>query len=175
MNSGNLQPVHSSQLLGKNFGESASVMNKDVLLQCHSSTSKAIDPAPDSPFEYKDTTLPLENPGSKASVDRTRSSSLTPLLSSILGMDSVARVSMLLKRISSLEPANTISRNDCMWLFALSASVGAPLDADTSAAFRSLLRKCACIRAGKAELDEEVVMLNILATISGKYFGQSES
>ena len=33
----------------------------------------------------------------------------------------------------------------------------------------------ASIRAGKAELDEEVVMLNILATISGRYFGQSEN
>ncbi|KAK4848320.1 hypothetical protein QYF36_011645 [Acer negundo] len=47
-------------------------------------------------------------------------------------------------------------------------------DADTCAALRSLLRKCASLRAGKSELDDEVVMLNILATLSGRYFGQSE-
>jgi survival of motor neuron protein-interacting protein 1 len=82
---------------------------------------------------------------------------------------------MLLKRIRLLEPESTITRIECMWLFALCAAVDAPLDADTCAALRSLLRKCASIRAGKAELDDEVVMLNILATISGRYFGQSEN
>ena len=41
-----------------------------------------------------------------------------------------------------------------------------PLDADTCAALRGLLRKCASLRAGKSELDDEVIMMNILATIS---------
>lgn len=89
-------------------------------------------------------------------------------------MDSVARVSMLQKRIRLLDPADTISRNDCMWLFALSAMVDAPLDADTCSSLRSLLRKCASLRAMKIELDDQVVMLNILAAISGRYFGQAE-
>jgi survival of motor neuron protein-interacting protein 1 len=31
------------------------------------------------------------------------------------------------------------------------------------------------LRASKSEHDDEVIMLNILATISGRYFGQSES
>ncbi|XP_031274157.1 uncharacterized protein LOC116132626 [Pistacia vera] len=97
-----------------------------------------------------------------------------PTLSAILKMDSVARVSMLRKRITSIETFSTLSRNDCVWLFSLCATVDTPLDADTSAAFRSLLRKCARLRAGKSELDDEVVMLNILATISGRYFGQAE-
>ncbi|WJX15438.1 hypothetical protein P8452_05581 [Trifolium repens] len=35
---------------------------------------------------------------------------------------------------------------ECTWLFALCAAV----DADTCTALRSLLRKCASIRAGKA-------------------------
>ncbi|XP_030470339.1 uncharacterized protein LOC115688604 [Syzygium oleosum] len=98
-----------------------------------------------------------------------------PTLSAILGMDSVARVSMLRKRINSVDAASLLSRNDCLWLFALCAAVDTPLDADTSASLRSLLRKCASLRTQKAELDDEVIMLNILATISGRYFGQSDN
>ncbi|KAM7489966.1 hypothetical protein LguiB_027450 [Lonicera macranthoides] len=98
-----------------------------------------------------------------------------PTLTTILGMDSVARVSMLRKRISSMETMSHLSRSDCVWLFALCAAVDTPLNADTSASLRCLLRKCASLRAQKVEMDDEVVMLNILATISGKYFGQSEN
>ena len=90
-------------------------------------------------------------------------------------MDSVARVSMLKKRISSFVGMNTLLRSYCLWLFALCAVVDTPLDADTSASLRSLLRKCADLLAGKSEIDEDVVMLNILSTISGRYFGQLES
>lgn len=98
-----------------------------------------------------------------------------PTLSVILAMDCVARVSMLRKRIKLAETMDTLSKNDCVWLFALCAAVDAPLDADTCAALRGLLRKCASLRASKSEHDDEVIMLNILATISGRYFGQSES
>ncbi|XP_062095971.1 uncharacterized protein LOC133801723 [Humulus lupulus] len=98
-----------------------------------------------------------------------------PLLSVILKMDSVARVSMLKRRISSFGGMNTLPREDCLWLFALCAVIDTPLDADTSASLRSLLRKSAELLAGKSETDDEVVMLNILATISGRYFGQLES
>lgn len=97
-----------------------------------------------------------------------------PTLSAILRMDSVTRASTLRKRISSVESLSTWSRNDSLWLFALCAAVDTPLDADTCAALRTLLRKCASLRAAKSELDDEVIMLNILATISGKFFGQSE-
>ncbi|KAI3407345.1 uncharacterized protein J3R85_021080, partial [Psidium guajava] len=98
-----------------------------------------------------------------------------PTLSTILGMDSVARVSMLRKRIDSVEATSLLSRNDCLWLFALCAAMDKPLDSNTCASLRSLLRKCASLRAQKAEQDDEVMMLNILATISGKYFGQSDN
>ncbi|RHN82787.1 hypothetical protein MtrunA17_Chr1g0213521 [Medicago truncatula] len=168
--SGNLQSLISSKLPGNNFG----VMNRDVLLHNNASIGKADQPS-NLTAKDEDSTMPPENPVLKRSIDQTSSSCSTPLVSAILGMDSVARVSMLLKRIRLLEPENTITRIDCMWLFALCAAVDAPLDADTCAALRSLLRKCASIRAGKAELDDEVVMLNILATISGRYFGQSEN
>ncbi|XVF84459.1 hypothetical protein PTKIN_Ptkin17bG0038700 [Pterospermum kingtungense] len=98
-----------------------------------------------------------------------------PTLSAIRKMDSVARVSMLRKRISSVEPMASLSRSNCIWLFALCAAVDTPLDADTCASLRSLLRKCANLRAGKSEVDDEVIMLNMLGTISGRYFGQSET
>ncbi|KAK6942633.1 Gemin2/Brr1 [Dillenia turbinata] len=97
-----------------------------------------------------------------------------PTVSAILSMGSVARVSMLRKHISSIGTATSLSRNDCLWLFALCAVVDTPLHADTCADMRSLLRKCASLRAEKVEVDEELIMLNILATIAGRYFGQLE-
>ena len=98
-----------------------------------------------------------------------------PTLPFILAMDSVARVSMLRRRVKLAETIDAFSKNDSVWLFALCAAVDAPLDADTCAALRGLLRKCASLRADRSELDDEVIMLNILATISGRYYGQSES
>ncbi|GLT96783.1 hypothetical protein SLE2022_143820 [Rubroshorea leprosula] len=98
-----------------------------------------------------------------------------PTLSVIQKLDFVARVSMLRKRISLFETMANLSKKDCAWLFALCAAIDTPLDADTSASLRSLLRKCASLRAEKTNVDDEVIMLNILATISGRYFGQSES
>lgn len=99
----------------------------------------------------------------------------SPTLSTVLGIEPVARVSMLKKRIKLAEDMTSLSKDDCLWLFALCAAVDTPLNADTSAALRDLLRKCASLRAEKSELDDEVVMLNILATIAGKYFGQSHN
>ncbi|XP_024197976.1 uncharacterized protein LOC112201179 isoform X1 [Rosa chinensis] len=116
---------------------------------------------------------PVENFSTKASLDH--SSRDSPLLSVIFRLDSVARVSMLRKRIKAAEDTSTLSRDDCLWLFALCAVVDTPLDADTSASVRSLLRKCAALRATKSTVDDELIMLNILATISGRYFGQSEN
>ncbi|GFQ06391.1 gem-associated protein 2 [Phtheirospermum japonicum] len=109
---------------------------------------------------------PVENPSFTVDL---------PTLSKILKMDSAARTSMLKRRISSVENMSTLPHDDVLWLFALCAAVDCPLDADTSAALRCLLRKCASLRAAKNEVDDEVVSLNILVTISGRYFGQLES
>ncbi|XP_055814060.1 uncharacterized protein LOC129883407 isoform X2 [Solanum dulcamara] len=105
---------------------------------------------------------------------RKSSPSNGPTLSVILRMDAVARVSMLRKRITAVQSMSALTRDDCLWLFALCAAVDTPVDADTCAALRSLLRKCANLRADKSNLDDEVIMLNLLVTISGRYFGQSE-
>ncbi|CAL1404646.1 unnamed protein product [Linum trigynum] len=120
---------------------------------------------------------PAASPTPAATTARVNESSTShPTLSAIRAMDSVVRISTLKKRISSAESVTTtsLSKNDCLWLFALCAAVDTPLLADTSAAIRGLLRKCASLRAAKSELDDEVVMLNILATICGRYFGQAE-
>lgn len=97
-----------------------------------------------------------------------------PTVSAILGMDAVSRASMLRARIDSLETADTVSRVDCLWLFALCAAVDIPLNAEMGASLRCLLRKCASLRAQKSDTDDEVVMLNVLVTIAGSYFGQSD-
>ncbi|XP_071698756.1 uncharacterized protein [Rutidosis leptorrhynchoides] len=98
-----------------------------------------------------------------------------PSLQAILEMEPVARVTMLRKRITSMETKSFLCRADCAWLFALCAAIDIPLNADTSASLRCLLRKCATLRSEKTSLDDEVIMLNILVTISGKYFGQLET
>ncbi|XP_026420070.1 uncharacterized protein LOC113316051 isoform X1 [Papaver somniferum] len=114
-------------------------------------------------------------PMSVADVDDASRCSRDPTVSVILGLDDVARVSMLKRCINSFETKSSLCRNDCAWLFALFVAVGIPLNADTTASVRSLLRKCASLRAGKLEAgedDDEVVMLNMLATICGRFFGQ---
>ncbi|KAL7145446.1 hypothetical protein ABFS83_07G084400 [Erythranthe nasuta] len=108
------------------------------------------------------------------SPENTSSTNDLPTLSTILKMESAARTSMLKRRIRAIENVSTLSHDDGLWLFALCVAVDCPLDADTSAALRSLLRKCASLRAGKTQVDDEVVVLNILVTISGRYFGQLE-
>ncbi|KAI3688363.1 hypothetical protein L1987_82075 [Smallanthus sonchifolius] len=90
-----------------------------------------------------------------------------PSLQTIIEMEPRARVTMLRKRITSIEQMSCLGRPDCAWLFALCAAIDTPLDGDTSASLRCLLRKCATLRAEKTSLDDEVIMLNILATISG--------
>ncbi|KAL9664366.1 hypothetical protein QQ045_019766 [Rhodiola kirilowii] len=123
-------------------------------------------------FEKLRLALSSSQPSSFCSSD---ASAGNPTLSAILGMEPVTRVSMLKQHITLFTSSNTLSHDNCVWLFSLCASVETPLDADTCASIRSLLRKCASLRAEKMETDEEVVMLNILATISGKYFKQLDS
>lgn len=97
------------------------------------------------------------------------------VVSDIQGMDSVTRVSKLKKRICLVEKENGLQSSDCKWVVALCASLETPLDADTCACLRGLLRKCASVRAEKSlEVgDEEVItMANMLITIAGRYFGQ---
>ncbi|XP_072950820.1 uncharacterized protein [Typha angustifolia] len=98
-----------------------------------------------------------------------------PTLSIVRAMDAVSRAATLRNYIDMLESMSSLSRNDCLWLFALCVAVDMPPDAETCASLRCLLRKCSIILSEKSEPDNEVAMLNILITISGKYFGQYEN
>ncbi|KAK4778783.1 hypothetical protein SAY86_006311 [Trapa natans] len=106
---------------------------------------------------------------------RTDSATLLPTMPLLLSMDSVSRVSNLRKRIRAFEAMTTPTRDDCLWIFALCAAIDTPLHADTCASIRSLLRKCASLQAQKEEMDDEVIMLNILVSITGRFFGQADS
>ena len=99
---------------------------------------------------------------------------IDPTLTMLRNMDAVARAATLRNYIDMIQSLDSLSRNNCLWLFALCVAVDAPLDAETCASLRSLLRKCATILITKSEMDDEVVMLNILMAISGRYFGQYE-
>jgi len=99
---------------------------------------------------------------------------IDPTLTMLRDMDAVGRVATLRNYIDMIQSFDSLSRNNCLWLFALCVAVDAPLGAETCASLRSLLRKCATILATKSEMDNEVVMLNILMAISGRYFGQYE-
>ncbi|KAL6875721.1 hypothetical protein ACP4OV_013234 [Aristida adscensionis] len=97
-----------------------------------------------------------------------------PTLTMVRNMDAVSRAATLRNYIDMVQSLDTLSRTHCLWLFALCVAVDTPLDGETCASLRSLLRKCATILATKTEMDDEAVMLNILMAISGRYFGQYE-
>ncbi|KAG6433366.1 hypothetical protein SASPL_104977 [Salvia splendens] len=115
-----------------------------------------------------------ETSDANSSPSSPQSSIDLPTLSAILKMDSAARTSLLKKRVNSVLNVDILANKDSLWLFALCVGLDCPLHADTSAALRSLLRKCASLRAAKTEVDDQVIALNILVTITGKYFGQLE-
>jgi hypothetical protein len=64
-----------------------------------------------------------------------------PLLGILLRLDEVQRAALLRYHISWLERVDGLSLGRAQWLFALSIVVDKPLDAQTSATFRSLLRR----------------------------------
>lgn len=101
-------------------------------------------------------------------------SATSPLLPVMLSLDEIARATVFRYHVTWLENISSLSKDRAIWLFALCAVLDKPLDAETSAAARALLRKCSTLRASKTRDDDELAMLNILITISGKYFGQAE-
>ncbi|XP_010517776.1 PREDICTED: uncharacterized protein LOC104793175 [Camelina sativa] len=100
--------------------------------------------------------------------------SLGGVVSEIEGMDSVTRVSKLRKQICLVEKESGLKSSDCKWVLALCASVDTPLDADTCACLRALVRKCASLRALEVVDEQVITMANMLITIAGRYFGQME-
>ncbi|XP_002976464.2 gem-associated protein 2 [Selaginella moellendorffii] len=97
-------------------------------------------------------------------------------LHTLLDLDEVSRADLLRKHIRWFEGLDHLPHDRAVWLFALTAAVGKPIDAETSFALRTLLRSCAAIRASKTFKDQgELQMLNMIITVAGKYFGQDDS
>ncbi|KAJ4751526.1 Gem-associated protein 2 [Rhynchospora pubera] len=126
-------------------------------------------------FSQLSSSLDLSNssPISKSSIEDQ--SQVAPTVATILNMDAVHRAATLRNYIDMAESLEKLSRHDCLWLFALCATVDMPLHADTCASLRCLLRKCLGILATKLEMDDEVAMLSVLMSICGKYFGQYDN
>lgn len=98
-----------------------------------------------------------------------------PLLGILMQLDEVKYAALLRYHIAWLERVDGLPELRAQWLFALSVAVDKPLDAQTMAAYRALLRRCASLRASKASAeDEELHRLNMLITVAGRYFGQAE-
>eukprot|EP00268_Persea_americana_P049245 TRINITY_DN5265_c0_g1_i1.p1 TRINITY_DN5265_c0_g1~~TRINITY_DN5265_c0_g1_i1.p1 ORF type:complete len:441 (-),score=100.77 TRINITY_DN5265_c0_g1_i1:178-1500(-) len=147
---------------------------QEVFLADFSDLRQVLAQLENSSDEYLRKLPPISSDGSSKTRGNQEVLKNIPTVSAILGMDAVSRASMLRARIDSLETADTVSRVDCLWLFALCAAVDIPLNAEMGASLRCLLRKCASLRAQKSDTDDEVVMLNVLVTIAGSYFGQSD-
>ncbi|MCO5569109.1 hypothetical protein L7F22_022816 [Adiantum nelumboides] len=98
----------------------------------------------------------------------------SPYLKLLLQLDENSRAMLFRYHVSWLSDQRQLAYDRAMWLFALAAAVDSPLDDQTSAAFRDMLRKCAELRSWKTNVDEELYMLNILITIAGEFFGQAE-
>ena len=77
---------------------------------------------------------------------------------------------------SSPEPSPiSFSRRRAAWFFALSARVGLPLDAETSAAIRAAAKALSKLRAStRRATDPSLPRLQVCYAIAGRYFGQGE-
>jgi hypothetical protein len=65
-----------------------------------------------------------------------------PLLGILMRLDEVKRAALLRYHIAWLERVDGLPEDRAQWLFALSVVVDKPLDAQTMAAYRALLRRC---------------------------------
>ncbi|CAM6088473.1 unnamed protein product [Calypogeia fissa] len=99
-----------------------------------------------------------------------------PFIHLLLRLDEVSRAALFRHHVSWLENVDGLPKDRVLWLLALSAVVDVPLDSQTSAAFRALLRHCSGVRALKQTRDDEdLYLLNVLITVAGVYFGQAEA
>jgi survival of motor neuron protein-interacting protein 1 len=119
-------------------------------------------------------------------------SSLMPELTALKGLEQVKIVAKLIKTVLSLVRSSSSDTKDttdaappppppptqlpelAAEIYALSARVERPLHADTSATYRSLLRKCKIWRVEciSTATDPLLPHLNILISIAGGYFRQ---
>ncbi|BFI41683.1 gem associated protein 2 [Marchantia polymorpha subsp. ruderalis] len=106
-----------------------------------------------------------------------------PLLHTLLRLDPVSRAALLRHHVNWLDGVDCgMPQQRALWLLGLAAVVDTPLNGDTTASVRALLRHCARVRASMQSSssddddgDNQLHMLNALISIAGLFFGQAES
>ncbi|CAI5931866.1 unnamed protein product [Closterium sp. NIES-65] len=102
-----------------------------------------------------------------------RANQLAPLLGTVLHCDAVGRAALLRAHVDWAIGQSAVDTWRGMWLVAWAAGVDEPIEAETAASLRELLRKCAGLRASiQSREDEGLEMLNVLIEIAGAYFKQ---
>jgi survival of motor neuron protein-interacting protein 1 len=99
---------------------------------------------------------------------------LPPLLSIVLHLDDVTVQALLHHHIQWFE-TRPMTAQRAQWFYALLARLEKPLDPDTAASLRTLLRRSAVLRSKMTDpRDPLLPALNIIITIVAKYFNQQE-
>ncbi|GAM17183.1 hypothetical protein SAMD00019534_003580, partial [Acytostelium subglobosum LB1] len=89
-------------------------------------------------------------------------------------MDHLMIVQLIEYHVEWLE-AKELSKERSSWLYTLLSLLEKPIDADTSANLRSLLRRLAVLRSKIDDVNDPILpSINILITIVAKYFNQLE-
>ncbi|KAK3282081.1 hypothetical protein CYMTET_10164 [Cymbomonas tetramitiformis] len=95
-----------------------------------------------------------------------------PLLSLLAALDERSIARLLQLQPEWLSSARKLTAHHSLWLFALLAVVGTPVDADTSSSLREIVRFCSG-RCQKLDAeDPEMMHLHMVSAIAGRHFGQ---
>ncbi|KAG6552242.1 hypothetical protein Mapa_006091 [Marchantia paleacea] len=132
----------------------------------------------ESEDEFRESILEIEEPIQRlfARVFRVDEAWKLPLMHTLLRLDLVSRAALFRHHVSWLDSVEDLPQERALWLLGLAAVVDTPLNGDTTASFRAMLRYCARVRASKqASSDDQLHMLNALIAVAGLYFGQAES
>jgi survival of motor neuron protein-interacting protein 1 len=95
-----------------------------------------------------------------------------PLLSVLATLDERRTAGMLRQMVKWVECAPSLDEPHAQWLFALLCALSTPMDANTAASLRALVRWCYKRRALVTEADSEVERCNIVLMIAGRFFSQ---
>ena len=113
------------------------------------------------------------SPTNDGGIDQTMSSvGNLPLMATLASLDEVKTASLLQHMVKWVESAPSLSERHAQWLFSLMCTLSSPVDANTGASLRALVRLCYRRRALTTSADSEVERCNILLAIAGKYFSQ---
>lgn len=128
--------------------------------------------------------------GEEASAGPLHSEGVPPFLSVLVSLDHVSSLKLLSRHISRVCSCGGVPPLAYMlWLYGLLARVDLPLDPDTAAQIRTLLRYCCrqragvCARAGEVTeggahtpgpAHQELAPLNVVIAIIHRVFGQLE-